>query len=76
MLLEQCVLFGLRQIHCHHLLHHFIKRDFWHPAEFFFGFGGVAKQSLDFGGAEVARVDSDDGDFLGDGLPRFARNDV
>ena len=54
------MLFGFRQIGCNHLLHHFIQRDFWHPAEFLLGFGGVAEQGLGFGGAEVAGADADD----------------
>jgi hypothetical protein len=40
---------------------HFLGGDFGHPAEFLFGFGGVAQQGFDFGGAEVAGVDADDG---------------
>ena len=54
------MLFGFSQIGCNHILHHFIKRDFWHPAKFLLGFGGVAEQGLDFGVAEIAGIDSDD----------------
>ena len=64
LLLEQGTLFGFSQVRCNHLLHQFIERSFWHPAQFFLGFGGVAEQGFDFGGAEVAGVCADDGDFL------------
>jgi len=55
------MLLGIGQISGHHFLHHVVQRDFWHPAKFFFGFGGVAEQGFDFCGAEVAGVDFDDG---------------
>ena len=47
----------------HHLGHHLVECDLGHPAQFLFGFGRVAEQGFDFGGAEVAGVDADDGDF-------------
>ena len=33
---------------------HLMRGDLWHPAKFLFGFGRVAEQGFDFGGAEVA----------------------
>jgi hypothetical protein len=36
--------FGLNKVGCDHLLHQFIERNFWYPAEFFFGFAGVAER--------------------------------
>ena len=75
MLLQQSLLPGLGQIGCHHFLHHFIKRDHRHPAQFLFCLGRIAEQGLDFGRAEVARVDADYRDFRRYGLRVGARND-
>ena len=60
MLFKQSMFFGIRQIGCHHFLHHLVERYFGHPAEFFFGFGGVAKQGFDFSGAKVTGINFDD----------------
>ena len=62
--LKQRLFLGICQISRYHLPHHFIDRNFWRPAEFFFVFAWVAEQCLDHGGAQVAGVDADDGGFL------------
>ena len=55
----QTVLFQQRmaargfQISSDHFSTHFLCCDLRHPAKLFFGFGGGAKQRLDFGGAEM-----------------------
>jgi len=54
------MLLGLRQVAGHHFSAHFLHRDFRHPAQFLFGFGGVAQQGFHFGGAEVAWVNLHD----------------
>lgn len=45
----------------HHFIAHLLHGDFRHPTEFVFGLAGVPKQGFHFSGAEVARVDADDG---------------
>src|SRR5258708_34867361 len=54
-------LVALRQfeILAHHLAHEFPKRCTRHPTQFQPGFGCVAEQCFDFGGAKIARVDRD-----------------
>jgi len=68
--LEQGMFFGFSQVVGDHLGTHFLRGDLRHPAKFLFGFGGVAEQGFDFGGAEVAGVDADYGR-----LTRCARDD-
>src|SRR5258708_12973069 len=55
-------LVALRQfeILAHHLAYEFPKRCTRHPTQFQPGFGCVAEQCFDFGGAKIARVDRDD----------------
>lgn len=45
----------------YHLFAHFLRGDFGYPPEFGLGLGRVAEQSFNFGGAEVAGVNFDDG---------------
>ena len=59
-LLHQFVAFGGLQVLAHHLGHQFVEADLRRPAQLVLGLAGVAQQGLDFGGAEVARVDGDD----------------
>ncbi len=68
------MLLSLGQIVRNHLNAHFLCGDFWHPAEFLFCFAGVSQQGFDFGGAEVAGIDADDG--LGGWIPGQARDDI
>ena len=52
--------FGFLEVGGDHFGAHFFDGDFRDPAELFFGFGRVAEQGFDFGGAEVAGIDLDD----------------
>ncbi len=54
------MLLGLCEVVSEHLFSHLLRGDFWYPAQFLFGFAGVAQQSFDFGGSEVAGVDFDE----------------
>jgi len=54
--LQQRMLLGLAQVVRHHLLHHLVQGDLWHPAQVGLGFAGVAQQGLYLGGAEIAWV--------------------
>ena len=51
-----------RQLHVvvNHEVDQFFKGRRRRPAEVFAGFGGVAEEEVDFGGAEVAGVDLDE----------------
>src|SRR5260370_25417320 len=57
---DQLVALRQFQILAHHLAYEFPKRCTRHPTQFQPGFGCVAEQRFDFGGAKIARVDRDD----------------
>src|SRR6516225_6025379 len=54
-----------------HLIHHVIEAGFVSPAKPLTGLGWIAQQKIDFGGAEIARIDCNQ-DLPGAGVnPRF-----
>jgi hypothetical protein len=57
-------LFSIGKILCNHFFAHLLGGNLWYPSEFLFGFAGIAEQGLDFGGAEVARVNVNHGFFI------------
>ena len=59
-LLDQFVSLGALEVFAHHLGDEFVEGDLGGPAELLFGLGRVAQQGLDFGRAEVTRVNLDD----------------
>ncbi len=59
-LLDEFVAFGALEVFTDHFGDEFVEGGLRRPAKLFFGFGRVAKQGFNFGGAEVARVDFDD----------------
>src|ERR1700733_2101476 len=52
---------GDLEIACHHLLDQLGKRRFRRPAELLARLAGVADQLIDLGGAEINRIDANDG---------------
>ena len=53
------MLLGLCEVMGHHLFAHLSGGNFGYPAKLSLGLGRVAQQSVDFGWAEVMRVDFD-----------------
>ena len=58
--LHQLVALGALQVFAHHFGDEFVEGDLGCPAQFLFGLARVAQQGLDFGRAEVTRVNLDD----------------
>src|SRR6202790_2213275 len=52
---------GYRQIARHHFLDQLREARLWLPAKLFAGLAGVADQEFDFGGAEIYRIDANQG---------------
>ena len=59
----------------HHFANHVCERRGRHPAQFALGLAWVAQQGFHFGGAEVFRVDCDDG-LAHDGAGRLVAGDA
>lgn len=58
--LDEFVAFSGIEVFAHHFSDEFVKGRLRSPAEFFFGFGRIAEQSFDLGGAEVAGIDGNE----------------